>query len=208
MPVHQPSKRPPGRPTSNLTDSAATRQLILQTAMQLFQVHDYADVPMSSIAAAAGLTKATLYYHFSSKSEVLAAATLVSLEGVYDTIQRIFDQSDRSVRERLTQLLEARRQYIALISASQTMIHNTHGHLNAIQQDAVEKALQRTVDQFTLLMQDGIQHGELKAFDPLWLTHIFQHMMNAAASIKVSATDQRALDEMLLSVFFEGAGQK
>lgn len=50
-----------------------TRQGILEAAYVLFRRKGYTRVSMDEIAAAAGVTKRTLYYHFESKDALLAA---------------------------------------------------------------------------------------------------------------------------------------
>lgn len=50
-----------------------TRRLILDSAYQLFYRHGFARVALDAIAARAGVTKRTLYYHFRSKDDLLAA---------------------------------------------------------------------------------------------------------------------------------------
>jgi AcrR family transcriptional regulator len=54
-------------------DSRRTRQRILDAAYVLFRRKGYARVSMDEIAAATAVTKRTLYYHFTSKDELLAA---------------------------------------------------------------------------------------------------------------------------------------
>ena len=48
-------------------------QTILTSAYRLFHRHGFNRVSMDEIAAAAGVTKRTLYYHFRSKDSLLAA---------------------------------------------------------------------------------------------------------------------------------------
>ncbi len=52
---------------------AATRRKILEAAYRLFYRDGFARVGVDAVAAAAGVTKRTLYYHFSSKDELLGA---------------------------------------------------------------------------------------------------------------------------------------
>lgn len=49
------------------------RHAIVQAATHLFLTHNYRSVSMDKIAAAAPVSKATLYNHFTSKNELLAA---------------------------------------------------------------------------------------------------------------------------------------
>lgn len=50
-----------------------TRDRILAAASRLFYRHGVRDVSMDGIAEKAGLTKRTLYYHFRSKDDLIAA---------------------------------------------------------------------------------------------------------------------------------------
>lgn len=52
---------------------AETRRRILQSAHKLFRRRGYARISMDEIAAAASVTKRTLYQHFESKDALLAA---------------------------------------------------------------------------------------------------------------------------------------
>ena len=49
-----------------------TRKRILESAYRLFRRQGYNRVTMDDIAAAAALTKRTLYHHFTSKDQLLA----------------------------------------------------------------------------------------------------------------------------------------
>jgi AcrR family transcriptional regulator len=59
--------------TPQETETASTRDRILTVAADLFSRHGYAATPLSDIAAALGITKAALYYHYRSKDEILDA---------------------------------------------------------------------------------------------------------------------------------------
>jgi AcrR family transcriptional regulator len=54
-------------------DSTKTCQRILDAAYELFRRKGYTRVSMDEIAAATTVTKRTLYYHFESKDQLLAA---------------------------------------------------------------------------------------------------------------------------------------
>jgi AcrR family transcriptional regulator len=54
-------------------DSQRTRQRILDAAYVLFRRKGYTRVSMDEIAASTTVTKRTLYYHFESKDQLLAA---------------------------------------------------------------------------------------------------------------------------------------
>ena len=65
-----------------------TRERILQAAYGLFYAKGFARVGVDSVAEKAGLTKHTLYYHFRSKDELLAAVLDHRGELALERIQR------------------------------------------------------------------------------------------------------------------------
>ena len=74
--------------------SEQTRQRILDAAYALFRRSGYARVSMDGIAAAARVTKRTLYYHFESKDLLLAT--------VLDVQHRLALAAFRTFGDRLT----------------------------------------------------------------------------------------------------------
>lgn len=59
------------RPSRRAQQAEATRQRILEQARCLLEEQGYHGVGMGEIAAAAGITRATLYLHFESKTSLL-----------------------------------------------------------------------------------------------------------------------------------------
>ena len=64
-----------------------TRQRILQAAYKLFRRRGFFRVGVDEIAAAAGITKRTLYYHFKSKDALLAAVLASQHERTFAAFQ-------------------------------------------------------------------------------------------------------------------------
>ena len=54
-------------------DSRQTRERILEAANRLFYGEGIRSVSVDAVAEKAGVTKRTLYYHFRSKDELVAA---------------------------------------------------------------------------------------------------------------------------------------
>jgi AcrR family transcriptional regulator len=59
------------------------REAILTAASRLFSVRGYQDVGVDDIGAAAGITGATVYYHFPSKAAILDAALTRCFEALF-----------------------------------------------------------------------------------------------------------------------------
>jgi len=68
--------------------TSGTKRHILEAAYKLFYKAGFARASVDAIADAAGVTKRTLYYHFSSKDELLGAVLDLQHELVMATIQR------------------------------------------------------------------------------------------------------------------------
>ena len=69
-----------------------TRRRILETAYDLFYRRGFTRVGVDEIAARAGVTKRTLYYHFTSKDELLGAVLELYNELALTRIGRIADR--------------------------------------------------------------------------------------------------------------------
>ncbi|MGH3760804.1 TetR/AcrR family transcriptional regulator [Actinophytocola sp.] len=65
--------------------SEATRTLIVETALRLFQEHGYAKTTMRAIAKEAGVSVGNAYYYFSSKEQLV--------QGFYDRIAQLHGQA-------------------------------------------------------------------------------------------------------------------
>lgn len=70
------------------TDQLSTKDRILQSAYSLFYREGFARVSVDAIAASAKVTKRTVYYHFQSKDEIIAAA----LDGQHEYLLQQYQQ--------------------------------------------------------------------------------------------------------------------
>jgi AcrR family transcriptional regulator len=69
----KPRREPRDRPDRRRLKGEASRERILDAAVQLFSERGYAGTGVQDIARAAGIEKAALYWHFGSKAGLLAA---------------------------------------------------------------------------------------------------------------------------------------
>ncbi|WP_313811009.1 TetR family transcriptional regulator [Glutamicibacter sp.] len=60
------------QPTLRSRQKAATRQLLIDAAAQVFAANGYAKSRIDDVAAAAGTSRATFYLHFGGKTELLS----------------------------------------------------------------------------------------------------------------------------------------
>lgn len=75
-----------------------TRARILETAAELFSERGYAGTSIRDIAERLDVTKAALYYHFASKSEILHALVDQPIEAIRGVIAQELDVSTPAAR--------------------------------------------------------------------------------------------------------------
>ena len=73
---------------------ASRREAVLTTATRLFSQYGYQSVGVDDIGAAVGITGATLYYHFTSKSAILTAVLTRCFEAMFFDLAGALDTAD------------------------------------------------------------------------------------------------------------------
>ncbi|WP_376796904.1 TetR/AcrR family transcriptional regulator, partial [Thermogemmatispora sp.] len=79
--------------------------LILQAAEEVFCEKGYHETSIEEIAARVGIAKGTVYLHFASKEELLAALFQRDTEQVLAEVEALASAPGRSARERLEAIL-------------------------------------------------------------------------------------------------------
>ncbi|MFT8871966.1 MAG: TetR/AcrR family transcriptional regulator [Sporolactobacillus sp.] len=95
----QQKRRAPGRPRIRKSE-ISTKQLILQKATPLFLNGGYQKVSIDDVAAAAGMTKASVYYYFSSKADLFKVAMVEMMKRITVQMDKLF-QTDKPLRDQL-----------------------------------------------------------------------------------------------------------
>ncbi len=68
-----------------------SRQLILENAARLFRRNGYAATSLRAIASECGMQAGSLYYHFSSKEEIIASVLEIGVQRVFDAVRAAVD---------------------------------------------------------------------------------------------------------------------
>lgn len=84
-----------------------TRTRIIGAAEALFYAHGLRSVSVDAIAERAGVTKRTLYYHFNSKDELIAAYLDERDVATVERYRRWLGDADRPLPERITAMFAA-----------------------------------------------------------------------------------------------------
>lgn len=96
---------------------------IMQIATRLFLENGFSGTSMSQVSAACGITKASLYHHFSGKEDLFIACVTRSFAPAIAAIRQIERQVDLGPRARL---------HHAIIALYDTMIHSDAGRMSPL----------------------------------------------------------------------------
>ena len=102
----------PGRPKD-----PAKRQSILNAAKELFVRNGYASTSMDAVAAEAGVSKLTVYSHFTDKETLFSAAVVARCE---EQMPALFDELNRDLPAQ-TLLLNVARGFQTLINSPESI---------------------------------------------------------------------------------------
>lgn len=199
-------RRRRGRPTHDEAGEGETRERIIWAAADLFGRRGYADVSTGDIAAAVGMTKATLYYHFKGKN-ALYAAVMCTLLNTIGRIIREIANGPEPVRDRLRRLVEYPLLEVRADASFDGMMRDANRHATPAQREEIEVAWRSYTGSYEELMREGIDRGELKPIDPRLLAHAFRHLIEAFA-VAPEYHGRPAIVDLIVDLFLEGAGDR
>ncbi|NKY50033.1 TetR/AcrR family transcriptional regulator [Nocardia vermiculata] len=108
-----------------------TKDAIREAALRLFSTKGFEQTSLREVADAVGITKASLYYHYASKVDLLLAI----IEPIFDDMKRVVDEiegqphNERRVREVLEHQLRTQLRHRAIAAMC---VRDTVAIINAI----------------------------------------------------------------------------
>lgn len=168
-----PNKRPLGRPIQQ-QDSISTSDQILHSASVLFMEKGFENVSMNQVADHSGVTKATVYYYFPTKTDLFVASIVGVLTRVNERIEHIL-QGPGSFQERLLKIS------VNYLKVPQIHMDDMFGkikqHLSEEQQNQLihqEDALYQTLCKG---FEEAARQQEIVCSDPNLAAHIYVSML-------------------------------
>ena len=192
-----------------LSEPADIRERILEAATVLFVAQGYRGISMREIAEAVGVSKAGVYYHFRDKEALFLAILSHNLERM-EAIMRQARQAGPSARQQITHMVRAifelapdQRAIIRL--ASQEMTHLSQ----AVRAEFARLYRDKFTGQVEAMLRAGMDGGELRAMDAGLATWVLLGMMYPFFYPSQSREEDSSGEaiELILDIFFEGAGQ-
>ncbi|HUP92146.1 MAG TPA: TetR/AcrR family transcriptional regulator [Solimonas sp.] len=152
-----PVRRRPGRPKD-----AGKREAMLAAAKRLFAAGGLEGTSMDAIAAAAGVSKLTLYSHFANKDELFRQA-VISKCAEYTPPELFEPHPERPLRARL---LDIGLRFVQLVNSPDALnLYRMMGE-DARRSGKLGKLFyavgpQQTLDRFSALLDAAVSAGEL-----------------------------------------------
>lgn len=150
--------------------SAETRARILDAALREFSALGMAGARMDQIAAAAGVNKALLYYHFDSKENLYVAAVEMISAKIRDRAMEVL-QRETTPGERLLRTALDHFDRILVQGEFQSLLQQEMMRLHQGESDALPVLVKRVFaplqSMYHSMMREGIASGELIDVD--WL---------------------------------------
>lgn len=211
--------RPPGRRPLSEGSADDTRHAIRRHALRLFNRRGYAAVSIEDIAGAAGLTRATLYYHYKSKADIFLESVLATMADAATEIEQVVEQKDLSVLDSISLYLEQRRAETEALAAreesqlgdehvSEAMIEEAMPHLDARQQSRAREAINGLHHHTRRLMAEGVARGEMRDLPPELLDYMFWQLFEPGVYPLAPGTSRRDFEQSLLDAFFGGVRRR
>jgi AcrR family transcriptional regulator len=142
-----------------------TREGILEAAARIFSEKGYHATSMQDIAEAVNLQKASLYYHFSSKQEILIAILDLALDLINTRLELVLSQS-LSPGDKLRQAMVS---YLQTIAENQNLSAVLLLELRSLDPEIKARHASRR-EKFEKLWRDliieGNQEGIFNSVDP------------------------------------------
>lgn len=167
-----PNKRRPGRPKT--TDTMQTMEQILRMAARLFMDQGFEKVSLEMVASACGVTKASVYYYFSGKSELFTRCVVFVLSIAHRSTKTLLD-GDGDLRERLKRVAIARMRNPNV--EFETMMREASYKLTEEQIREIRDSEQALHELVAAEVQKAIDSGEVRKCNPYHVSHYYTSML-------------------------------
>lgn len=164
-----------GRPRQNQT-TKPTKMIILDTATKLFIQHGYKIVSMDDVAKECDITKASVYYYYSTKADLFTDAMVHMMQRIASRISQIL-ATDAPLKTRLYQLVKI--QLSATIDVDMgSFMRDAKSHLSEQQLQMMKESEEQMYEAVEKVLIDAMNKGEIPQFEPKFATHSFMSLLN------------------------------
>ena len=175
-----------------------TRELIIEKAAELFNLHGFSGCSVSNIMQATGLKKGGIYNHFKSKEEIAIEAFNFSMAQIFKRFRERLDL-DKTPLDKLNSVIDV---YVNLIAKPMlkggcpifnTAVDASDSH--PVLKERAREAINSLLRYVELKIEDGIKSGDFKEnVNPAQLASILMINMEGAIIMSRVNTDSKYVD--------------
>ncbi|HEY6534101.1 MAG TPA: TetR/AcrR family transcriptional regulator [Acidimicrobiales bacterium] len=163
----------------------------------------FEDVRMDDIARASGIPRATLYYHFPSRQDVLTFLHDAMLSAYRETV---FADDIGPARERLTRLFDRLLGHVARHPGMALILISNLGQLGKLTELATA-TFDPLVSHVEQILADGVRAGEVREIDVTHTAVAISMLANTAATralISEQLGQPELISEWLVALLWDG----
>ncbi|MBS4196783.1 TetR/AcrR family transcriptional regulator [Lederbergia citri] len=167
-------QRPIGRPRQD-EKAKPTKEIILDVATRLFLEHGYKIVSMDDVAQTCGVTKATIYYHYSTKAELFTDAMVKMMVRIRKEMNQLLS-GNRPLKERLHTFSKTFLRATIDIDLT-SFFKEANASLSTEQIQEIKEAEEQMYKVLEEAFNEAILKGEISKVDPKFAAHAFVSLL-------------------------------
>ncbi|MFF1946352.1 TetR family transcriptional regulator [Rhodococcus qingshengii] len=156
------AKRTQAGTTRNNPRRELVENQIFEQAIALFSERGFAATSLQDIAKATGLTRPALYHYVNNKDDLLAKLVDQDTGGIADQLHEVSADSTRSALDRLHSMVYESALRLALDPARFRLLLRSESELPEALFHAYDTGRRRVLKEFTTVIQDGINAGQMR----------------------------------------------
>lgn len=142
------------------------RHAVLEVAARLFAERGFGGTNLQDIADELGISRPALYYYFKSKDHILASmveeVTVFSGQRTTELVAK----ADSNPGETLRQMVQSHARWLLEHPVEFKMIDRSENDLPAAVRTTNDRAKRQVLDNFTRIIERGIEIGHFRPVDP------------------------------------------
>jgi AcrR family transcriptional regulator len=164
------TNRPLGRPHMS-NRKKPTKEIILENAVKLFLKKGYQLVSMDDVAKECDVTKATVYYYYSTKAELFTDAMVQMMIRISDRIKEILS-IERPLKDNLLEIVKIHLHATFDIDL-QTFIKDAKISLTEEQMIQMNVAEEKMYEVIEIAIENAMNNGEIPKGNSKFAAHAF-----------------------------------
>lgn len=181
-----------------------TPERILENARELFFRYGFTKVTTDEIAAAAGVSKKTIYKYYQSKEALFVEVVGRTIEEFAGRMDEVMDDEEMEFPERLRKLVELRAGMLS--SIGQPLVHDVQRNFPNLWKQVEERRRTGHEASFGRLVREGVERGVFRSdIDPAMLEMVYTSAITGVVNpdnlSRMPYTAGEATDAVMAIVF-------